>query len=124
MAEPTLSLTWDGIRNEVYESLFGGNDEGYTNESDTDRKRLVERTCESGLRQFYNPPPVEGRTHDWSFLMPVATLSLNAADSTGTVAATHGGVARSGGAWPAWAAAGEINISGANYAGDTRDTTT
>ena len=124
MAEPTLSLTWDGIRNEVYEYLFGGNDEGYTNESDTDRKRLVERTCESGLRQFYNPPPVEGRTHDWSFLMPVATLSLNAAYSTGTIAATNGVVTLSGGTWPAWAAAGEINISVTNYAVDTRDTTT
>ena len=124
MAEPTLSLNWDGIRNEVYEFLFGGNDEGYTSETDTDRTRLIERVCESGLRQFYGPPPMEGRTHDWSFLMPVATLSLNASYSTGTIAATSGVVTLSGGTFPAWAASGEINVNGTNYTVNTRDSGT
>ena len=121
MTEPTLSLTWENIRNEVYEFLFGGNEDGYTNESDTDRKSIVDRVCHSGLRQFYNPPPVEGRTHDWSFLMPAASIALNASYSTGTVAATNGVVTLSGGTWPAWAAAGEISISGTNYSVNTRD---
>ena len=61
MAEPTLSLTWDGIRNEVYESLFGGNDEGYTNESDTDRKRLVNLACVSfTIRHLSRAGPMTG----------------------------------------------------------------
>ena len=121
MSEPTLSLKWEDIRNEVYEFLFGGNEEGYTNESDTDRKSIVDRACHSGLRQFYHPPPVEGRTHDWSFLMPSAKLSLNASYTTGTIAATNGVVTLSAGTWPTWAAVGEIGISGVNYTVNTRD---
>lgn len=124
MSEPTLSLSWEDIRNEVYEFLFGGNEAGYTSESDTDRKSIIDRVCHSGLRQFYHPPPVEGRTHDWSFLMPSATMSLNASYSTGTIAATNGVVTLSGGTWPAWSAAGEINISGTNYTISTRDSDT
>lgn len=126
MAEPTLSLTWDGIRNEVYEYLFGGGDEGFTNETDNDRIRSVERACESGLRQFYNPPPIEGRTHDWSFLMPASTLSLNAAYSTGTITYDHTGGANelqatlASGTWPSWAASGMIEISGNDHPVATR----
>ena len=126
MVEPTLSLSWDDIRNEVYEYLFGGGDEGFTNETDNDRIKSVERACYSGLRQFYSPPPVDGRTHDWSFLMPTATLSLNGAYSTGTIAYDHTGganelqVTLSGGTWPSWAASGMIDIAGNDYPVESR----
>ena len=121
MAEPTLSLAWGDILNEVYEFVFGGGDKGYTGETDTDRTRLVERHCNSGLRVFYSSPLIEGRTHDWSFLMPAANLTLNASYSTGTIAyddtggANENQVTLSGGTWTSWAASGKIDISGTSY---------
>lgn len=38
----------------------------------------VEDCIKSGLRQFYSPPPVpsQGSPHEWTFLRPVATITL------------------------------------------------
>ena len=119
MAESTLSLSFEDLRDAVYEYLHGG-DGNHSGESDANRKALVDRIVYSGLRQFYKPPPVGGRIHDWSFLMPVTTLSINAPYTTGTIAATNGVVTLSVGTWPTWAASGMIEISGTDYSVATR----
>jgi hypothetical protein len=119
MAEPTLSLMWDDIRNSVYEEVFGGGTNGYTDDTEPNRLGLVERYCESGYRQFLMPPPVEGRVHDWSFLMPAATLLLNASYTTGTIAYDHTGgsserlVTLTGGEWPSYSYDGSLPQSAA-----------
>ena len=119
MAESTLSLSFEDLRDAVYEYTYGG-DGDHSGESDANRKALVDRMIYSGLRQFYKPPPVGGRIHDWSFLMPVTTLSINAPYTTGTIAATNGVVTLSAGTWPTWAASGMIEISGTDYSVATR----
>ena len=119
MAESSLSLSFEDLRDAVYEYAYGG-DGDHSGESDANRKALVDRLVYSGLRQFYKPPPVGGRIHDWSFLMPVTTLSINAPYTTGTLAATNGVVTLSTGTFPAWAASGMIEISGTDYSVATR----
>ena len=119
MAESTLSLSFEDLRDAVYEYLYGG-DGDHSGESDANRKALVDRVVYSGLRQFYKPPPVGQKVHDWSFLMPVTTLSINAPYTTGTIAATNGVVTLSAGTWPTWAASGMIEISGTDYSVATR----
>jgi hypothetical protein len=43
----------------------------------TDRQWIrVKDFTDSGLRQFYYPPPLGGVSHNWSFLRPTATLTL------------------------------------------------
>lgn len=42
-----------------------------------DQERKVNSIVQSGFRQFYSPPPVEGSgTYEWSFLRPVKSMSL------------------------------------------------
>lgn len=58
-----------------------------------ERKQSVLKDCaESGYRQFLYPPPVGGIFYDWSFLKPVATLTLAAATSTLTLPDDFGGI--------------------------------
>jgi len=47
---------------------------------------------ESGLRQFYTPPVLGGVTHEWSFLRPVASLTLADADSVLVLPDDFGGL--------------------------------
>jgi hypothetical protein len=125
MAESSLSLSFEDLRDSVYEYVYGG-DGNHSAESDSNRKNLVDRMIYSGLRQFYKPPPVGGRIHDWSFLMPITTLSINAPYTTGTIAYDHTGgsserlVTLSGGTWPTWAESGMIEISGSDYPVESR----
>lgn len=84
MAESTLALDLDDIAGAVGFFLgygYGANngDTAWT----TAQQRAIDRCVAAGLRQFYFPPPLPGTSssYDWSFLRPVATLTL-AADST------------------------------------------
>ena len=126
MAESTLAMTWEDIRNLVYQQSLGGGSTGYTDETDADKKALVDSICESGLRQIYQPPPMQGKVHDWSFLYTQDSISIEAPYSTGTIAFDYTGgthelqVTLSGGTWPAWAIEGEIEISGVDYGVATR----
>ena len=125
MVESTLSLSHEDLRDGVYEYVHGGAGD-YSAESDADRKSLVDKIVDSGLRQFYKPPPIGQIVHDWSFLKPVTTMSLNAPYTTGTIAYDHTGgtherqVTLSGGTWPAWAAEAKIEISGTDYPVESR----
>ena len=126
MAEPTLAMNWGEILNLVYQQSLGGGATGYTDETDDDKKALIDSMCESGLRQVYQPPPVGGKVHDWSFLYKQDSIVVEEDYSTGTIAYDHTGgtnerqVTLSGGTWPSWAVDGMIEIAGVDYAITTR----
>lgn len=78
MAESTLSLTYNTLRQQVgFELGFGSTIGNW----DADTAALIDFCVQSGLRQFYAPPPHEtGRpAHAWSFLRPLTTLIAFAA---------------------------------------------
>lgn len=81
--ESTLSLKKQDFEAKVG-TFFGwgmGADAG--DEEWDSRKTAVIRDCvESGLRQFYFPPPMNGVPYDWSFLKPTSTLIVDADAST------------------------------------------
>lgn len=74
------------------------------------------------LQKFYFPPvlPNERRAHQWSFLSPTLTITTSAPYSTGTVEIASGVVTLSGGTFPTWAASGELQVEGGNYAVSVR----
>lgn len=69
--ESTLSLTFDELCREVAIFL------GYDPDTATDDDRIIS-ACKSGLRQFYNPPPLDiaPSGYDWSFLKPYTSITL------------------------------------------------
>jgi len=70
----TLAVKYHDIRDAVGHYLGYGRSD-YSQDQLAD----IEACIESGLRQFYNPPPVgEGIAHRWSFLQPTASLQLAA----------------------------------------------
>lgn len=75
MAESTLSLTRNDLRNNVGFYLGFGAD--YTAYS-TANLATVDRVIDAGLRGFYEPPPLPGEkvSHVWSFMTPIGSLSL------------------------------------------------
>lgn len=117
MAESTLSLTKDGLRDAVTEIMLSSTT-GYDSLA-TAEKNAIDRIINSGLRKFY-------QSHDWTFLKIWTTLSINAPYSTGTIAYDHTGgsserlVTLSDGTFPSWVQtnAGNgvyIEIDGVNY---------
>jgi hypothetical protein len=95
MAEPTLSLTYNDLLGEV--GLFLGWGRGAANSEaawDAQKTATIESCVRSGLRQFYFPPPVPGQEspYDWSFLKPLASLTLASAASTVNLPDDFGGV--------------------------------
>lgn len=122
MAESTLTLALSDLRNAITEAMFGGNSD-YTTLAAAEQSR-VDNILKSGLRQFYQPPAVNGRVHEWTFLRPTTTLSLQAAYSTGTITIASGVVTLSGGTFPSWAASGVLRVEGTDYTVNTRDSGT
>ncbi|MAH47360.1 hypothetical protein CMI37_16160 [Candidatus Pacearchaeota archaeon] len=117
MAESTLTLTVDELRDQITEEFYGG----LYSALSSNEKTIVGRLVDSGIRQFNSPPPVGGLAHEWSFLFPASTLSIEAPYSTGTIAYDDTGgssenlITLSGGTWPSWAAEANIRISGTDY---------
>lgn len=85
MSEPTLSLGYYDLLAEVGSFLGWGRGAqfGESAWSSTQQSQL-ESCVRSGLRQFYYPPPHDpsGSPYDWSFLHPLATLTLPQAKTT------------------------------------------
>ena len=132
MTEPSLSLTFDDIRDEVSELMYGGAFDsivgGQHGDLTVHEQARVDRFVSQGLREFYNPTVTKnGVSHDWSFLSPEAELSINAPYSTGTITYTHTGgsaervVILASGTWPSWAANARIEIDGIDYDISTRE---
>lgn len=84
---------------------------------------IVDSVVNRGLRQFYFPPPLQGeaRSHTWTFLRPVETLTTSEPYETGTITIAAGVVTLTGGTFPSWAAQGEITVDGSTYDVSTRD---
>lgn len=72
----------------------------------------VREIIRSGLRRFFNPPPVEGLIHQWRFLEKKFNASYVAPYTTGTLAVAAGVATLSGGTFPTWAADGVIRVNG------------
>jgi hypothetical protein len=105
-AEPSIGLTYAQIKAEVGHYLgYGRTVTAWTGNQLAD----VVASIRSGLRQFYWPPAVGGYAHQWTFLRPVTTLSLNGYDDTGTVAVTGSSttVTLSSGSFPSWLGSGD-----------------
>lgn len=78
--ESTLSLKKADFEAKVGVFLGYGRGAEFGDSAWTARQQAVISDCvESGLRQFYFPPPIEGASSfDWSFLKPYASLALPA----------------------------------------------
>jgi len=123
MAESTLSTTLAGIRLAVVGDVYGG-DADYSTLAASEAAH-VDRLIARGLRQFYQPPAVDGRVHFWSFLNVAATITLTAPYSTGTVSATNGVVTLTGGTFPTDSASYVFRTNtGVDYTINTRDSGT
>ncbi len=48
------------------------------------QQAIIDDACQSGLRRFYYPEPLQGQveSHCWTFLRPTATLTLQTGNST------------------------------------------
>lgn len=73
MPESTLSITRTSLQQEV--GLFLGYG---TSSWDADQTTAIGLCIDSGLRNFYYPPPIMGErsSHTWSFLTPTKNLQL------------------------------------------------
>jgi len=89
MAESTLSLTVEDLRDAIAEFVYGGSGDYSDGTFTAQEQGVIERIRKGGMRLAYHPPPIMGKHHEWSFLSPVATLSLNAQITAGTVTYTH-----------------------------------
>ena len=78
MAESTLSLKKRDF--EIKLGMYFGHGSGgfaFEDREWTTKEAYKIRDCvESGLRQFYFPPPLGGVPYDWSFLKPTASLAV------------------------------------------------
>jgi hypothetical protein len=123
MAESTLSVTYHELLRELGRFLGWGRNPGRWKEDD---KSDAEDCIKSGLRQFYIPLPLDGKSHRWSFLDPLQTFSAVEPYSTGTVTIVNGVVTLAGGTFPTWVAGatgafpstapyGDLRIGSVNY---------
>ena len=88
MSELGLALTHDDLRDHVVEFLYGGTGDYDTPSTNTgayseNEKKFTNRVIQSGLRQVYLTPPVQGKRHDWSFLKVEGSLDLQAPYTNG-----------------------------------------
>jgi hypothetical protein len=82
------TLAW--VRREVGGYLKFGYDHKAWNAT---QKGRVLSAIQSGLMQFYFPPPTEGTAvHQWSFLTPVRSITLAASDATYGLPADFSGI--------------------------------
>ncbi len=75
----SLAVTYADLRAAIGHYLgYGRDPAGWT----SSQSATVEEVLKRGLRRFYWPPPIGAKeyVHDWSFLTPLATLTLSAGD--------------------------------------------
>lgn len=90
-----LSIDFSELKSQVAFHLYGGTldlvgEDSTFGSLDSGEKNIVKSVVRSGLRQFYNPPPIRQRkAHKWSFLDKTDNLILNAPITAGTVTYTH-----------------------------------
>ena len=89
-----LALNYEDLRDRVAEYIYGGSGDFSDGSYTTAEKSVIDRTIEDGLRQFYRPPVIDGRRHEWSFLSPTESFTINSQQSTGTIQYDHTGNAK------------------------------
>lgn len=89
--EATLSIGYSKLRTEV--GFYLGYDRDPDNWSAAEAE-IVDCIIESGLRQFYHPPPVLGEklSHKWRFLEPTTTIDTVASVDSYQLPAEFGGM--------------------------------
>ncbi len=93
--EPTLALRKADYEAKVGDYLGYGRGTDYDEDEWTARATADIRDCvESGIRQFYYPPVLEGEatSYDWSFLKPVAVLQVPSGSQTVDLPDDFGGI--------------------------------
>jgi len=121
MAESTLSMGYAEYRAELGDYLGYGRTTGNWSAAQITQ---VQAHMDSGLRQFYSPPPLptKPRGHQWTFLHPVTTIATVAAYSTGTVTSASAVVTLTGGTFPSWAATnGTLVVDSTEHSIASRD---
>lgn len=81
MPEPTLASRWEEFQAEVGENLGWSKGVKYGERPwNRDKLNRINSCVKSGLRRFYYPPVIEGRSaaYAWSFLKPVAQIAFPA----------------------------------------------
>ena len=124
MAESTLSLSYDDFQREVGDFVGYGLAVGNWTSAQVAE---VDAFIQSGLRQFYYPPAVEGVEvgYPWSFLKPTTTIETIIRPTPGSLAGVSGTCTITGGTWPSWAAThGALVIGSTEYAITTRNSST
>ena len=86
-----LALTFEDLRDRVAEHQFGGSGDYSDSSFTTEEQAVIDSLVADGLRQFYKPPMVDGKRHDWTFLSPVDTFTINTPQSSGTIQYDHTG---------------------------------
>lgn len=78
MAQATSALGFVEIRGRVGHLLgYGSDSADWTSDQTTQLGQIVN----DGVARFYNPPPVDGAAHRWSFLAPTYTFDTAASDA-------------------------------------------
>lgn len=91
MPESSLSLSYDDLRSEIAQLL--GFSRTYTDWT-TGQAAVIASLLNSGLRQFYFPPPAGGKDiPPWSFMQPVLSLQTTANKSDYDLPDDFGGFA-------------------------------
>ena len=119
MTEPTLSISYEQLQKEVA-NVLGFGMSGW----DDDELAMMDRYIQSGLRMFYSPAALDGKSHQWSFMRPVTEMTTTEPYSTGTIEVASGVVTLTGGTFPAWSAQGDFVANSKVYSVATRDSDT
>lgn len=117
MSESTLSVSRANILQDVGDYLF---EERLQYRWNREQTAKATRVIKSGERQFYNPPPIDGTGHVWSFMRPRLSTTISEPYETGTIAISSGTVTLTSGTWPSWAADGWLVVDGVGYYVSTR----
>lgn len=91
MSESTLSLKYSDLLAEVGRFLgYGGNQGDWS----SDVREEIDRYVQSGVRQFYYPPAINGieTGYEWSFLNPTTTIITAIGDEAQDLPDDHGRV--------------------------------
>ena len=121
MTANTLAATYLDIQKEVAIHLGWPRDPGDWGSSGSARNVDFELIAKEGYRQFLYPEalPGENKSHNWSFLYPLGSLTLNTAYTTGTIEVSAGGssattvrqVEITTGTWPSWVTQGTLEYT-------------
>tara|TARA_Y100001973_G_scaffold103647_1_gene171384 strand:+ start:4106 stop:5329 length:1224 start_codon:yes stop_codon:yes gene_type:complete len=116
-----LGLTREELREEVGRFLGYGRD---VSSFSAGQKDDVNAIIRRGLRQFYHPPPIAGKSHEWTFLRPSETMVVSA-DATDTTLGAKGFISSDAAGdnvkladlsdFPAWAGTSDFIYSGSSY---------